>query len=131
MTLVLVFVHWGFIGGMLLIKVPIEWSADYTGIAVLLVGIGSASVLTIFGRDTKVVEWTQSGPERIMRHPYLVLAAAAISNMAGMALLVRGQIEAASWAIGLSTVVMICEVSALVGSMIIRAHNMMDDGDRS
>lgn len=131
MTLVLMFVHWGLIGGMLLIKAPIERSADYTCIAVLLVGIGSASVLTVFRRDPKVVQRMRGGPERIMRYPYLVLTAAMASNAAGIALLVHGQTAAAHWAIGLSTVVMMCEISALVGSIFIRAHNPEGDVERS
>jgi hypothetical protein len=131
MTLVLMFVHWGYIGAMVLIEAPIEWSVNYTCIGVLLVAIGSASVLTVFGRDPRVLERMRSGPERIMRYPYLVLSAAAASNIGGMVLLVHGQTAAAWWAMGLSTAVMTCEISALVGSMFLRAHDSADEGDQS
>ena len=131
MTLALTFVHWGIIGGMVLIQAPIEWSADYTGIGVLLVAIGSASVLTVFGRSQQVVERMQSGPERIMRYPYLVLSAAAVSTIGGMVMLIHGYRSAAFWALGLSMVVMLCEISALVGSIFLRALNSADDSDRT
>ncbi len=131
MTLALMFTHWGIVGGMVLIEVPIEWSANYTWIVVLLVGIGSASVLTVFGRDPRVIERMRSGPGRIMRYPYLVLSAAAASNIGGLVLLVHGQTAAALWAMGLSTIVMMCEISALVGSIFLRAHNSAHDGDQS
>lgn len=58
----------------------------------------------------------RASPTGILGHSYFVLLAAAVSNVGGMFLLVRDEVAAAGCAMGLGTIAMACELSALIGS---------------
>ena len=113
--------HWGLIGGTRLIGVPSSWAGDISLVHTAGLGAGCSALVWLFRRQPHGVEWVRSKLDRMLKYSAAVLVAAATSNGAGIALFVEGETTAALWAMGLSTLVMLCEATALIASQFLDA----------
>ena len=127
-TLMSVGTHWGIIAAMVLIETPIAWAAEFSLVITILLAVAMGLVFTALNSDGRVSERMKRGPAELLRHSVPILLAAAVSDVGGMMLFAYGETAAALWAMGLGSAVMICEVSALLGTQYLRAHQSGGDG---
>ena len=120
-------IHWGIIGSLWLLGRPTEWASDYTPILVLFGSLSIASIVIVFRLDPRVQERMKAGPADLLRYSMPILVVAAISNIGGLALYVQGDEATAIWAMGLSAVVLICEITAFAGSLYLKALQSTDE----
>jgi hypothetical protein len=111
--------HWGLILVTVLLGVPMNWAADYTVVVTVALAVVTFLALTVLNRDGRISERMSRGPAELLRYSMLVMGAAMASSVGGLLLLLHGAGAAAFWAMGLGTVVAVCEISALVGSMFL------------
>ena len=111
--------HWGLIGGALLVGAPLSSAAGITTFVTIALAAGCPLLLLSQYRNPAVQERMGGGASTMLRSWYLVVLAAAASNVAGTVLLAWGEPAAGGWAMGLGTFVMLCEVAALIGASLL------------
>ncbi|HEB88931.1 MAG TPA: hypothetical protein ENI85_05110 [Deltaproteobacteria bacterium] len=121
----LMITHWLIIASAWLLDAPLDWSADYIAIIVVLTAFAAASALSYLARDPRFVERMRAGPASILSHSMWILWAAVASKVGGIYLFVEGFEKAGYWAMGLGLAVIVCELSAFIGNIWIEATRTM------
>jgi hypothetical protein len=114
-ALMLLTTHWLMLGSFKLLGFPTEAVSGFTAIHTLLLVAGVGTMLFWFRGSPEVRRRFSNPPESWFKYSVPIGLAAIFSSFGGLLLYTRGFLSEASWAMGLSAVVGLCEIWALLG----------------